>query len=227
MAELHCRRRSGNYIVSFRVASIVGIDARHFNGGALCTVAIPATGAWQSWTTVTLPVTLSAGTQIMTLLFDTGGMNLRYTSVASTASAPAPPPPPPSGSYLGSPVVLPGTIEAENFDNGAEGVAYHDTSAGNTGGAYRSTGVDIEACAEGGYDVGWTMPGEWLNYTVNVSTAGSYVVALRVATPGTATMHVGFNGASSGSSAVAMPTTVAGRTGHVNVWVRLGAGVSR
>src|SRR5205085_265179 len=32
-------------------------------------------------------------------------------------------------------------IQAEDFDNGGEGIAFHDTDAGNTGGAYRSTGV--------------------------------------------------------------------------------------
>jgi endonuclease/exonuclease/phosphatase family metal-dependent hydrolase len=154
-------------------------------------------------------------------------MNFRYTSVASTASAPAPPPSG-SGPYLGSPVALPGTIEAENFDNGADGASYHDTTAGNTGGAYRSTGVDIEACAEGGYDVGWTAAGEWLNYTVNVSSAGSYVVALRVATPGTATMHVGFNGGSSVWSGVAIPNSGGWQNWTtVNVTVNLAAGVQQ
>ena len=34
------------------------------------------------------------------------------------------------------PVRVPGTIEAENFDAGGEGIAYHDLTAGNTGGAY-------------------------------------------------------------------------------------------
>ena len=32
---------------------------------------------------------------------------------------------------------VPGRIEAEDYDNGGEGVAYHDTTPGNTGGAYR------------------------------------------------------------------------------------------
>ena len=54
---------------------------------------------------------------------------------------------------------LPGTIQAENFDNGGEGVAYHDTTSGNAGGAFRSTDVDIEAASGGGYDVGWIDAG--------------------------------------------------------------------
>ena len=47
-------------------------------------------------------------------------------------------------------LVVPGTIEAEDYDNGGEGVATIDTVAGNQGGAYRSDDVDIEAIL-GGY----------------------------------------------------------------------------
>src|SRR3954462_5123794 len=31
--------------------------------------------------------------------------------------------------YSGSPIPIPGTVEAENFDNGGEGSAYHDSTA--------------------------------------------------------------------------------------------------
>ena len=64
--------------------------------------------------------------------------------------------------YPGSPFVLPTRIEAEDFDIGGEGVAYHDTDAGNNGGQYRpAEDVDIEACSDagGGYNVGWTDAG--------------------------------------------------------------------
>ncbi len=110
--------------------------------------------------------------------------------------------------YLGSPVLLPGTVQAENFDNGGEGVAYHDADAANNGGAYRQTGVDIEAASGGGYDVGWFGAGEWMNYTVNVATAGTYTVQLRVAAPNSgARLHVGFNKASSVWQSVSIPAT--------------------
>ena len=86
--------------------------------------------------------------------------------------------------YLGTPAAIPGQINAQNFDNGGEGVAYHDTTAGNSGGQFRSTDVDIEQSSEGAYDVGWIAAGEWLNYTVNVATAGTYSFSVRVASPG-------------------------------------------
>src|SRR5207245_7423153 len=48
-------------------------------------------------------------------------------------------------SFTGFPQAVPGTIQAEDFDGGGEGVAYHDTDTSNNGGQYRSTAVDIES----------------------------------------------------------------------------------
>ncbi len=130
--------------------------------------------------------------------------------------------------FSGTPAPIPGQIDAANFDNGGEGVAYHDSSAGNSGGQYRQTDVDIEASSEGGYDVGWTTAGEWLNYTVNVANAGSYSVQLRVASPGGASLHIGFNSASNVWKAVAIPATGGWQNWQtVTVPVTLGAGVQQ
>jgi hypothetical protein len=90
-------------------------------------------------------------------------------------------------------------IQAENFDTGGEGVAYHDTDTANNGGQYRtSDGVDIQATTDtgGGYNVGWINAGEWLEYTVNVAAAGTYNLKLRVARQptGTSTVRVLFGG---------------------------------
>jgi len=86
--------------------------------------------------------------------------------------------------YGGSAHPVPGRIEAENYDTGGQNWSYYDTSSGNTGGAYRSGDVDIETCSEGGYNVGWIEAGEWLTYTMNVESAGTYQVDLRVASGG-------------------------------------------
>ncbi len=82
-------------------------------------------------------------------------------------------------------VELPGRIEAENFDNGGEGFAFHDTDTTNEGNAYRETGVDVQAITDGapGYGVGWIAADEWLTYTVNVKQAGTYDFQFRVACP--------------------------------------------
>lgn len=77
--------------------------------------------------------------------------------------------------YLEQPASVPGTVEAENFDP----TGYHDATAGNEGGAYRpNTDVDIKEVV-GGYAIGWMTVGEWLEYTVDVSSTGSYTLSLR------------------------------------------------
>jgi endonuclease/exonuclease/phosphatase family metal-dependent hydrolase len=195
---------SGNYVVQLRVASPSG-GSMHvgFNNTSDVwkAVAIPVTGDWQTWTTVSMSITLGAGVQQMSVLFDTGSVNFESASVTSASGSGGLSP------FGGSPAPIPGTIEAEDFDNGGEGVAYHDTTPGNAGGQYRNTDVDIEQCSEGGYDVGWIVAGEWLNYTVNVANAGSYIVQLRVASPSGAAMHVGFDMASNVWVPVSIPAT--------------------
>ncbi len=88
-----------------------------------------------------------------------------------------------------------GKIEIEHFDEGGEGVAFHDTDSPNNGSAFRNTGVAIEPCAEGGFDVTATQPGEWLGYTVNVAASGIYALQMRVASRrGGGTFHVEADG---------------------------------
>lgn len=101
---------------------------------------------------------------------------------------------------------IPGTIQAENFDNGGQGVAFNDIDATNNGGQYRTTAVDIETCSEGGFNVGWIATGEWLEYTVNV-TAGTYTLSARVSTATSGkTFHVELDGVNI-SGAIAVPNT--------------------
>jgi hypothetical protein len=96
-----------------------------------------------------------------------------------------PPDPNPSQTpYGGTPAAVPGQIQAEFFDNGGEGVAYHDVEAANLGGSLRNdVGVDIEPTSDGGagYAIGHIRPGEWLEYTVNVTATGSYDLNVRFA----------------------------------------------
>jgi len=78
-----------------------------------------------------------------------------------------------SSAYQGAPLNLPATIQVENFDNGGEGVAYHDTEAANLGEAYRTNGVDLQATTDtgGGANLGGRMRG-WLGFRVNVPRVG-------------------------------------------------------
>lgn len=84
--------------------------------------------------------------------------------------------------FGGTPHAMPGRIEAEHYDLGGEGRAYHDTEAANIGLAFRpNEGVDLEASA-GGHNVYWIVAGEWLEYTFAVSEAGEYDFSPYVAT---------------------------------------------
>ena len=102
--------------------------------------------------------------------------------------------------YLGEAATLPGTIQAENYDLGGQGVAYEDSDASNNGGQYRpDEGVDIGGNEEDGYSVGWVSEGEYLEYTVDVTTPGVYQLSAALASPdGGGSFAVSFpdNGAS-------------------------------
>jgi len=83
-----------------------------------------------------------------------------------------------------SAAVIPGVIQAENYDVGGEGVAYQDLDVANKGGVYRTDGVDVEGSVESGFVVGYTQLGEWLKYTVEVSSTGVYDWEARVSAGG-------------------------------------------
>ncbi len=132
------------------------------------------------------------------------------------------PEPPPSLSvelattpFKDVPFALPGTVDAADFDNGSQGVAYSDSSLGNAGNTYRKTSdVDIQSASGGGYNVGWTTPGEWLKYSVNVASAATYTVELRVAATNAQSVEVTIGSA---SVTLAVPST-----GNWQAWTTVG-----
>lgn len=87
-------------------------------------------------------------------------------------------------------MTLPGKIELEDYDNGGSGVAYSDNDLENQGNVYREDGVDIVGleCADTlntvdckGYAIGYTNPGEWLEYSVNAVIDAEFLFKARVA----------------------------------------------
>jgi endo-1,3(4)-beta-glucanase len=83
------------------------------------------------------------------------------------------------------PAALPGTIEAghyDKFEGGiGQGISYVDMSPANEGGFRPGEYVDAVADPGEGATVGWIAAGEWLEYTVNVETAGVYDLTFRYA----------------------------------------------
>ena len=74
-------------------------------------------------------------------------------------------------------------IEAEDYDEGGEGVGYHDLDPHNSGKRYRQEGVDIYDTSDrgGGFATGRQQQGEWLRYTIEVPHAGLYQPVFRLA----------------------------------------------
>jgi hypothetical protein len=195
---------AGIYTLEARVATPASGKSFHveLNGVNISgSIAVPATGDWQVYQTVrvTTPM-ISAGQKVVRIVMDTDGFNLNDLNfVLST---------PGQGPYTGAPAVIPGRIEAENYDTGGQGIAYLDQDVVNSGGQYRAAErVDIESCSEGGFNVGWIGAGEWLEYTVNVTSAGAYTLQARVATPNAGKIfHVELDGINI-SGPVAVPNT--------------------
>ncbi len=120
------------------------------------------------------------------------------------------------------PQQIPGKIECEWYDQGGEGVAYHDTDAVNNGSGklnpvngnplneFRiNEGVDISYSKADDIDnnpfnkvprsigdlyVGWTVPTEWINYTVEVKKSGTYKIGLLYTANGDGEISIDVNG---------------------------------
>ena len=198
---------AGTYTVSFEVAAPSAVTGAFHLSNAAGTnlsgaVNLPATGGWQTWQTVTATVTLPAGQQVLTLNQDNGGWNINKAAFA-LVSAGAP--------YGGTAAAIPGTVQAENYDTGGQGVGYSVGSVNGSANGYRTDGVDLEATSAsgGGYNLGWSGSGQWFRYTVNVATAGTYTVSFEVAAPSAVAgaFHLSNAAGTNLSGAVNVPAT--------------------
>lgn len=98
--------------------------------------------------------------------------------------------------YSGTPAPFPGMVQAEAFDSGGEGVAFHKVRPAPVSAAIRGTMVYTETTGDtlGGYDVGYINAGEWLAYTVS-AVGGTYSLGFRVSCPGDGgTFHLEVDG---------------------------------
>ncbi|MFD5759494.1 discoidin domain-containing protein [Streptomyces sp. NPDC127044] len=121
------------------------------------------------------------------------------------------PPAAPEGPYGGTPAAVPGTVQAVNYDTGGQGVAYNVTSVNGNANSYRADGVDLDNTLDtgGGYNLGWTSGGQWFRYTVDVATAGTYTLDLRVAAPSAVAgaLHLSDASGTNLTGAVDLPAT--------------------
>lgn len=143
------------------------------------------------------------------------------TPVPPASSGPvvvAAPPPVAQTPFKGAMFATGQTIQSEDFDNGGEGVAFHDVDSINIGGSsYRTnSAVDIQDMS-GGRFLAFTKAGEWDEYSLNVAKAGKYDFSARVASykPG-GTFHVEVDGVNV-TGAITIPST-----GGWENWVTVG-----
>jgi len=124
--------------------------------------------------------------------------------------------------------VIPGKLQCEFYDTGGEGIAYHDLDSVNGGsgrlntvnGTYlnefrmhekvgisytKSDDIDNNSYnlfnpEMGQLYVGWTKPGEWLKYTVDVKYSSNYVVGIMYTANGNGTISLSVDNNIAGGS---------------------------
>lgn len=240
------------YNFSLAAAADVTVEARvlfatssddsfwhRMDGGAWTKKEGPVLAGWQ-WITVATYPALAAGSHSFSIVRREDGAKIdqfRFTPTIGSVTFVAPPPvlltygnggTPGTGAPWPISDAVPTRIEAENYDQGAAGAAYNDTTPGNQLAAYRSDDVDIQATTDtgGGFNVGNVVSGEWLQYTVNVARSTYYTLILRVArqTTGTGKIRVLFGGVDKTGDLIVPNTVTWQNFVNLTTTVRLDAG---
>jgi Carbohydrate binding module (family 6)/Secretion system C-terminal sorting domain len=159
---------AGSYTLNFRLATAysgAAFQVQDGSGNVLTTVTMKNSGGWQNWMDVTATAKLAAGQQTIKLV----SISQANWNIDWFSAAP--------NSYSGG-VNLPGTVQAENFINSGGGVI-----------------TELTGDVGGGRDVGYINLHSWMDYAVNVQTAGIYTMSFRVASiysSGTFALQDGF-----------------------------------
>jgi hypothetical protein len=158
-------------------------------------MAVPVT-VWQVWgSAVKTGIKFPAGRHVLRFVADSG---FEYIWSFRIVVAQAP--------FGGTAWTLPGTIRARDFDEGGEQVSYHDNSANFFNrscvagtptclGSIERPADDVDFKSSG--EVSHTSTGEWMEYTVDVTAAGTYTLAIRLSAEcefGCGIIHVEFDG---------------------------------
>ncbi|HEU0109583.1 MAG TPA: carbohydrate-binding protein, partial [Flavisolibacter sp.] len=149
---------SGTFAVNLRVATIYSgsqLQIKKSDGTVLATVNVPTTGGFQTFQTISTNIALAAGSQTIKIQStSSAGWNFNWFEIAGGSSSTTSPTTSTSSK-----------TEAENYSS--------------------MSGVQTETTTDagGGKNVGWIESGDWMNYSVSVSTAASYTINFRIATP--------------------------------------------
>ena len=153
------------------------VHAKSQNGTTLATIDVPKSSSWQE---NTFDLTGASGVEDLFFVVKQGGFDFDYWYMEGAT------PPVPQEPFNGKAAVIPGKIEAEDYDKGSHNKAFYDNDRANQGGAYREDEVDIvqidSTDKSKGYALGYTEDGEWVKYSINNEAAAEYTVMLNLAT---------------------------------------------
>ncbi|MEN6340945.1 MAG: carbohydrate-binding protein, partial [Methanospirillum sp.] len=204
---------TGNYTLTLRAANPDATPKAvkvYVDGVPAGQVLVGGTGSWTAYGSFAsaAPLTLPSGRHVVTIAFEgVNRLNLDWLELSAGTLTATPTPTPTFQTVpYGPGNAVPGRVQAENFDKAGTAAAYSDTTLANEGGAYRpSEAVDIEYTAGiASYNVGWIRTGEWLTYTVNVASAGTYTASFNAANPDASTkaVDVYVDGAKTGTAQI-------------------------
>jgi hypothetical protein len=140
---------------------------------------------------------LIAGTYVFKLTITDNNNNTATATIQITVNTALVTPPPVAG------LAIPGKIEAEGYS--------------------AMSGIQTEGTSDvgGGQNVGWIDLGDWMDYNVNVATAGTYAVNFRIAT-----MAAGAGFQLRSSSGTVLATVTLPNTGNYQAWQTVTASVT-
>ena len=153
------------------------LHAKSQNGTTLATIDVPKSSSWQE---NTFDLTGASGVEDLFFVVKQGGFDFDYWYMEGAT------PPVPQEPFNGKAAVIPGKIEAEDYDKGSHNKAFYDNDRANQGGVYREDEVDIvqidSTDKSKGYALGYTEDGEWVKYSINNEADAAYTVMLNLAT---------------------------------------------
>lgn len=155
-------------------AGTIKLHLDSLNGPIVGTCIVGNTGDWAVYQPFSCEITQPFGGVHKLYLVFKEGFNIKNWFFIKSVLKPQTP-------YNSAVSVLPGKIEAEEYDLGGLNVSYFDNTPRNDGNTFRNDDVDIDKIGNDGYCIGWTEPGEWLEYTVSCEKDTAMDIQLRVA----------------------------------------------
>lgn len=98
-------------------------------------------------------------------------------------------------------------IDDVHYDSGAGGGSGGWTTRIEAENYAAASGIAVEPCSEGGYNVGWIDAGDWMVWDVALPAAGSYRLEYRVAGPHGGTIQLEKAGGSPVYASIGVPVT--------------------